>query len=155
MRLKALELRIPPAVVALIAAIGIWWLAGWASSLSSDIPFRKPLAALLIAAGFVAGFAGIFTFRVAHTTVDPRHPGAARVLVTGGIYRYTRNPMYVGIVLVLLAWVVFLGNILSLLMVALFVVYLNRFQIIPEERALAENFGEQFLQYQKRVRRWI
>ena len=153
--MKALELRIPPPVVALVAAIGIWWLAGWAGSLIVDMPLRKPLAALLVAAGFFAGFAGIFMFRVAHTTVDPRHPDAARVLVTGGIYRYTRNPMYVGIVLILLAWVVFLGNVLSLLMVALFVLYLNRFQIIPEERALAQHFGDQFLQYQSQVRRWI
>lgn len=153
--MKALELRIPPAVVALIAALGIWLLSGWTPFLIVDLPLRKPLAALLVACGGISGFAGIFMFRATHTTVDPRHPSAARVLVTGGIYRFTRNPMYFGIVLILMAWVVFLGNFLSLILVALFVVYMNRFQILPEERALAENFGDPYRQYQQQVRRWV
>ncbi len=79
---------------------------------------------MLVIAGGIAGFAGIFTFRTSHTTVDPRTPEAARVLVTVGIYRFTRNPMYpmyLGILLILLGWLVFLGNLLSLLMLPLFV----------------------------------
>ncbi|MGQ7843247.1 methyltransferase family protein [Granulosicoccus sp. 3-233] len=153
--MKALELRIPPAVVALIAAIGIWLLSGWTPFLAIDFPLRKPLAVLLALCGGLSGFVGIFGFRVAHTTVDPLYPATARALVTGGIYRYTRNPMYVGIVLILLAWVVFLGNFLSLVMVGLFVTYMNRFQILPEEKALTEKFGDQYRQYRQQVRRWI
>ena len=101
--MNALELRIPPAVVALVAAVGMWLLSGLLSFLAFDLPARAPLASLLVIAGGISGFVGIFGFRCAHTTVDPRTPGAARVLVTAGIYRFTRKPMYVGIFLILLA----------------------------------------------------
>ncbi len=150
-----LELRIPPAVVALVAAIGMWLLSGLVSFLAFDLPAKALLASLLVIAGGIAGFVGIFSFRVAHTTVDPRTPGAARVLVTAGIYRFTRNPMYVGIFIILLAWFVFLGNLLSIVMLPLFVLYMNRFQIVPEERTLAEKFGDDYLKYQQDVRRWL
>ena len=153
--MNALELRIPPAVVALIAALAIWLLSGWTQFLAVDIPMRKPLAGLLVVGGGLTGFVGIFTFRVMHTTVDPRYPASARVLVTSGIYRFTRNPMYLGIALILTAWVIFLSNFLSLIVVALFVSYMNRFQILPEERALAHNFGDPYRRYQQKVRRWI
>ncbi len=153
--MSTLELRIPPAVVALVAAIGMWLLSGLVSFLTFDLPARALLASLLVIAGGIAGFVGIFSFRVAHTTVDPRVPGAARVLVTAGIYRFTRNPMYVGIFLILLAWLVFLGNLLSIVMLPVFVLYMNRFQIVPEERALTEKFGDEYLRYQQDVRRWL
>ena len=153
--MNTLELRIPPAVVALVAAIGMWLLSGLMAFLAVDLPARALLASLLVIAGGIAGFVGIFSFRVAHTTVDPRTPGAARILVTSGIYRFTRNPMYLGIVLILLAWLVFLGNLLSIVMLPLFVLYMNRFQISPEERALTEKFGDEYLRYQQEVRRWL
>ena len=153
--MNAMELRIPPAVVALVAAIGMWLLSGLMGFLTFDLPARAPLASLLVIAGGISGFVGIFTFRVAHTTVDPRTPEAARVLVTSGIYRFTRNPMYLGIVLILVAWLVFLGNLLSIIMLPLFVLYMNRFQISPEERALTEKFGDEYLNYQLEVRRWL
>ena len=153
--MSALELRIPPAVVALIAAIGMWLLSGMMSFLDFDLPARTLLSSLLVIAGGVAGFVGIFSFLCAHTTVDPRTPEAARVLVTAGIYRFTRNPMYVGIFLILLAWLVFLGNLLSIIILPLFVVYMNRFQIVPEERTLTAKFADEYLKYQQEVRRWL
>ncbi len=153
--MSALELRVPPAVVALLTAIGMWLLSGMMTFLTFDLPARTLLSSLLVIAGGVAGFVGIFSFRCAHTTVDPRTPEAARVLVTAGIYRFTRNPMYVGIFLILLAWLVFLGNLLSIVMLPLFVLYMNRFQIVPEERTLTEKFGDEYLKYQEEVRRWL
>ena len=153
--MNALELRIPPAVVALVAAIGMWLLSGLVVFLDVDLPARVPLSSMLVIAGGIAGFVGIFIFRASHTTVDPRTPDAARVLVTVGIYRFTRNPMYVGILLILLGWLVFLGNLLPIVMLPLFVLYMNRFQIVPEERALMAKFGDEYLKYQQRVRRWL
>lgn len=153
--MKALELKIPPAVVALVVAICMWYLSALINFLAVELPARKALSIMLLFAGGVSGFAGIFAFRHAHTTVDPRLPGNARVLVTSGIYRLTRNPMYLGIVLILVAWLIFLGNLLPIVMLPVFVQYMNRFQIFPEERALKENFGEQYLDYCKNVRRWF
>ncbi|MFL6647317.1 MAG: methyltransferase family protein, partial [Sulfurifustaceae bacterium] len=89
------------------------------------------------------------------TTKDPRHPERATALVTGGIYRITRNPMYLGLALVLVGWGIFLSNVLSLLGVVVFLGYLNRFQIVPEERALEARFGEAYRQYKQTVRRWL
>jgi protein-S-isoprenylcysteine O-methyltransferase Ste14 len=92
---------------------------------------------------------------VSHTTVNPTTPNGTTSLVTSGVYRYTRNPMYVGFGLALLAVVVYLGSIASSLVLPLYVVYMNRFQIRPEERMLLEKFGEPFATYLRNVRRWL
>ncbi|ASJ75104.1 methyltransferase family protein [Granulosicoccus antarcticus] len=153
--MKALELKIQPPVLALITAIGMWFLSALMAFLSIDLPGREALSILLLITGGVAGFAGIFAFRHAHTTVDPRTPSATRVLVTIGIYGLTRNPMYLGILLILVAWLIFLGNLLPIVLLPLFVLYMNRFQIAPEERVLREKFGDEYAEYQNKVRRWL
>ncbi|MEO6986903.1 MAG: isoprenylcysteine carboxylmethyltransferase family protein [Paralcaligenes sp.] len=99
--------------------------------------------------------AGIIAFKRAQTTVDPRRPGSASTLVTSGIYRLTRNPMYLGILLVLIAWAIFLGNGLSLLFAFALAMYIHRYQIRPEERFLQEKFGADFARYKAKVRAWI
>jgi len=98
---------------------------------------------------------GILSFRRVRTTVNPTRPDEASVLVSTGIYRVTRNPMYVGLLLVLVAWAVFLASAWALLGVAGFVLYMNRFQIAPEERALSRLFGSEYASYKARVRRWL
>ena len=75
--------------------------------------------------------------------------------LTTGLYRVTRNPMYLGMLLVLFGWAVFLSNLAALLIAPLFALYITRFQIIPEERVLAEKFGAAFMAYQSQVRRWL
>jgi len=97
----------------------------------------------------------LIAFRQSHTTVDPVHPERASTLVVGGVYRFTRNPMYLGFALLLLAWVVYLSAWLGVLVIALFVAYMNRFQIKAEERALESQFGQAFREYKKSVRRWL
>ena len=82
-------------------------------------------------------------------------PGLATSIVTTGVYRLSRNPMYVGFLLMLAAWGVFLANVLSVLLLPLFVVYLNRFQIISEENALLAKFGDDYARYLRSVRRWV
>jgi protein-S-isoprenylcysteine O-methyltransferase Ste14 len=98
---------------------------------------------------------GVVAFRRAQTTVDPIKASSASVLVSGGIYRFTRNPMYLSLLLALLAWAVFLSNPLALRFLPVYVLYINRFQIIPEECILASLFGTGYSAYKESVRRWM
>jgi protein-S-isoprenylcysteine O-methyltransferase Ste14 len=107
----------------------------------------------LVGIGFSA--AGVLAFRRARTTVNPTTPEKATALVSSGAYRITRNPMYVGLAWVLVAWAVFLSSGWALLGVVAFVLYIGRFQIAPEERALAQLFGSEYAAYRARVRRWL
>jgi protein-S-isoprenylcysteine O-methyltransferase Ste14 len=113
------------------------------------------LAALIAAAAIAIGIAGIIAFRRHGTTVHPMHPETASTVVETGIYRYTRNPMYLGLAALLAAWGVWLANGLALVLLPGFVACLTRFQILPEERAMLGNFGAQYADYMTRVRRWL
>jgi protein-S-isoprenylcysteine O-methyltransferase Ste14 len=116
---------------------------------------RVPVAAVLIAIGAAIGIGGVMSFRRANTTVNPLKPETTAALVSTGVYSFTRNPMYLGMLLVLLAWALYLSSIWSFVGPVLFVSYITRFQIVPEERVLARLFGPPFAEYKKRVRRWI
>lgn len=105
--------------------------------------------------GLVACTLGWIEFRRAKTTVNPTKPESSSTLVKTGIYRGTRNPMYLGFLLMLAGWAIFIGNVLSLLGLPAFAFYMNQFQIKPEERALASIFGDEFRAYRSNVRRWI
>ena len=99
---------------------------------------------------------GVALFRGAGTTVNPTTPDKVSSLVITGIYRVSRNPMYVGFLLFLVAWGIFLSHLLSLLLFpTIFIVYMNHFQIPQEEKALKRLFGEEFTSYKKEVRRWL
>ena len=149
-----LETKIPPPLVGLVFALFIWWLAP-ANSWFLPESTRQVLGVILLLTGigFVVG--GGISFRRAKTTVNPLKPETASVLVTSGVYSYTRNPMYLGLAIILLAWTLYLGAPGGMVAVAGFVAYIQRFQIIPEERAMAQLFGEQFIIYCGKVRRWI
>ena len=105
--------------------------------------------------GLFVMLAGVLSFRRMKTTVNPLQPGAATALVTGGVYRYTRNPMYLGMLLLLIGWAVYLSSPIALIGVLVFWFYISRFQIRPEERALAKLFGDGFSDYASRVRPWL
>ena len=153
--MHALELKVPPVAVVLVAA-GLMWLVAWAApALGFGNPFRIPVAVSLVVAGAVTSALGVVSFRRAGTTVNPMKPDTASSLVAEGIYRLTRNPMYLGFLVALLGWAVFLSSIPAFLVLPAFVLYMNRFQIEPEERALAARFGESFTQYEASVRRWL
>ncbi len=149
------ELRIPPAVVALLAALLMTLLARSATGLHWPAPVRFGGALLLFALGAAVAVAGVREFRRASTTVNPMTPAAASALVRSGIYRHTRNPMYLGMLLMLAGWVVWLASIAAGAVLPAFVLYMNRLQIVPEERALASRFGRDFEEYRRSVRRWI
>ncbi len=155
--MSSLELKVPPPIVALCVALFMWLASRFAPSIGLPLAWgiRAGIAAVLVAAGLGISTAGVVSFRRAKTTINPTKPATTSSLVSGGVYRYTRNPMYLALALYLLAWTVFLSNVLALLFVPLFVVYINRFQIDPEERALLALFGSEYSTYREKVRRWL
>lgn len=150
-----LELRVPPVVVTAAFAGLLWLAAVLTPSLAVSVPGRAAVAVVFLAVGAAVALAGAVAFRRASTTVNPVHPERTSSLVTSGIYRTTRNPMYLGLLLVLIGWGVWLAYTLSLVIVPLFVAYMNRFQIEPEERALRATFGKTFASYARATRRWL
>ncbi|HEX8963646.1 MAG TPA: isoprenylcysteine carboxylmethyltransferase family protein [Rhodocyclaceae bacterium] len=153
--MKALELKIPPPVLALAVAFGIWLIARAWPGFGFAFPGQNIAAAVLAGAGIAFALAGVAAFHRANTTHHPMRPHDTATLVTTGPYRVSRNPMYVGVLAALAAWALFLGSALGFVLLPLLVAYLNRFQIGPEERVLAGKFGEEFVAYQRAVRRWI
>lgn len=153
--MKFLELKIPPPAVALLMAIAMWGLAPPLSLLALPTQLRVALAVLLALLGFVIAFSGVVSFRRAKTTITPLKPEAASALVTSGVYRYTRNPMYLGLTAALVGWALYLSSAWALLGPLAYAIYITRFQIMPEERALQSLFGSHFSDYQQRVRRWL
>lgn len=153
--LDRLELIVPPPAVTLAIGVLMWLLARWLPALQFALPLRGVLASVLAIAGFALLGACALQFRRAGTTVNPMKPQKASALVQGGFYRFSRNPIYLADALILVGWGLWLSNFASLAAIALFVVYLNRFQIEPEERALHKAFGAEFDAYRRRVRRWV
>ena len=126
-----------------------------APTLSFRVPGRIGVALALAVLGVGSAIAGMIAFRQHHTTVNPLTPSASSAIVTGGIYRVSRNPMYLGFLLVLAGWAVYVSNAGAVLLLAAFVAYLTRYQIEPEERALVAKFGSRYAEYMSRVRRWL
>ena len=152
---SSLELKIPPPLVFAMAAVLMWAIEWAIPALNLGLPGREPAAIIAALAGCVAIVAGVVEFRRLRTTVNPRRPGAASLLVVSGVYQMTRNPMYLGLALTLLGWAIFLSNPVSLVVLAAFVGYMNRFQIGPEEKVLESLFGEAFTSYRQKVHRWL
>lgn len=153
--MTALELRVPPVIVVAASAGLMWLVAALAPVPALKLPGRAGVALAFVVVGAAVALAGVVAFRRAATTVNPVRPDAASSLVTSGIYRVTRNPMYLGLLLALVGWAVWLAHPLALLVVPLFAAYIGRFQIGPEERALRARFGEAFEAYARRTRRWL
>ena len=150
-----LRLRIPPLAVASFAAGLSWFTAHLVPAVNFEFPGRVELAATIGLLGVIFSVLGVVSFRRARTTVNPLTPDATTALVVSGVYRVTRNPMYLGFLLFLLAEIVWLAHPVALLVGPAFVLYLNRYQIVPEEDALQTRFGAEFQTYATQVRRWI
>jgi protein-S-isoprenylcysteine O-methyltransferase Ste14 len=141
--------------VGLLFAAGMWAVAHVPPLLQLPMAVRLLAAVALGAIGIAIAIGGVMSFRRAKTTVNPLKPETSAVLVSTGVYSFTRNPMYLGMVSVLFGWAAYLSSIWSLLGPVLFALYITRFQIVPEERALERLFGAPFAEYKKRVRRWL
>jgi len=150
-----LELKIPPVGAALIAAGMMWLTARATPSISPRIEHGAIVAACFFLCGVALGVAGIVSFHRAKTSVHPMNLKLTSALVTGGAYRFSRNPMYLGIAIALVGWGIYLSNVIAPVFVVAFICYMNRFQILPEERSLERQFGEQFKNYKHQVRRWL
>ena len=153
--MPSLELKIPPPVVGLACAATMWFLSSVTPTL--DIPSATRIAGSIVIALIGAAFdlAGLARFLRAKTTVNPLKPAKTTALVTSGVYRITRNPMYVGMLLLLMAWALFLAAPLAIAGPLLFFAWIDRFQIAPEERVLERLFGDDYAAYRQQVRRWL
>jgi len=150
----ALEYKVPPPLIGALCALLMWLICGM-PSLTGRPPLLLVPALALVVLGLTVDAAGVLSFRRARTTVNPFAPERTVNIVSSGIYRLSRNPMYLGMVCILTGWAVWLWQVQAVLGVVLFVTWITRFQIIPEERVLTQKFGTEYRQYRQRVRRWV
>ena len=153
--MQRLEHMVPPPLVALIVALGMWGAARAYAPLDLPVTLRIGLALLVGAAGLAVAVTGFLTFRRLGANIDPLHIDRGDVLVTSGVYRFTRNPMYLGMTLVLCGYALWLARPISALGPVLFVAFITWLQILPEERAMRAKFGAAYEAYMRATRRWI
>ena len=153
--MSSLELRVPPPVVAVLGGALMWLAARALPALGFHLPARAALALTIGAVGVLIGVVAFLQFWRVGTTPDPRKPHESAKLVVNGMYRWSRNPMYLGDVVLLGAWALWLANAAPFVLLPLFVIYINRFQIAPEERALQARFDPAYSEYRAAVRRWL
>lgn len=153
--MQSLELKIPPPVITLTIAVAMWGISLAASPTEAPTLFGKAVAAAIALLGGGVSLSGMLAFRRVGTTYSPHRPERTSSLVATGAYRRTRNPMYVGLLFVLIAWSVYLFSAWSLIGPVFFVLYIGRFHIAPEERVLAAKFGSDYVEYCTQVRRWL
>ncbi|MFQ3251245.1 MAG: protein-S-isoprenylcysteine O-methyltransferase Ste14 [Glaciecola sp.] len=153
--MKGLELRIPPAAVAILLVMAMWGINQVTPSIAISWPIRIAVVVLMLVVSISILLLSIREFSKAKTTLTPLEPERASALLQSGVFAFTRNPIYLAQLICLIAFAVILANAFALLGAVLFYFYLTEFQIKPEERALKECFGEEYLAYLNRVRRWL
>lgn len=153
--MSSLDLKIPPLAVCLIFAGAISAMGHYVPSANLPFPGHEMVAVAAVLVGVAVGAAAIVQFRRVHTTVNPLVPDGASTFVVAGVYRYSRNPMYLGMAVALFGVAAWWSTLAGYGLVPLFCIYLTRYQIKPEERALRARFHDSFLAYSATVRRWI
>ena len=148
-------IKIPPPVIGLLCAGTMWLLASHLPLYSFNLSWLVPLAVLVAVIAVAVDLSALWSFRKAKTTINPLTPGKTSTVVTHGIYRYSRNPMYVGMLGLLIAFALYLGKVSPWLIPPLFIWMITINQIVPEEKALEQLFGEHYRQYKNTVRRWL
>ena len=152
--MKALELKVHPPIVLLVCLAMVYGLSHYLPLLAMP-SILSGLYWYVAGTGVLLALAGIWEFRKAKTTINPTSPEKTRYLVSGGIYRVTRNPMYLGMLFILVAAIFKLGNYYGFIALPLFILYITQFQIKPEEDMIERIFAEEYLQYKNKVRRWL
>jgi len=150
-----LRLKVPPVAQALLCILAMWMLDRHLPLLSLEIPCRPIVAAIFVISGGWVGITGIVSFRKEKTTVNPRTPDKTGSLVSKGIYRYSRNPMYLGVLSILFGIALIFGALSAFLPIPFFIWSMTHLQIEPEEETLAVLFGKSYLDYKEKVRRWL
>ena len=148
-----MKTKIPPPVVTLVSALLIFFSKELFPSYAFD--YQSMLSIGVFISGLMILVSAVSLFKKKETTVNPMSHEKASSLVVDGVFKYTRNPMYLGMSVVLLSISIQFNLIGGLLIISLFVTYITVFQIIPEEEAMEENFGEEYLSFKKSTRRWI
>jgi len=155
MKLSSLETKVPPPIVAALTGFGMWGLRRALPAADTPPMGGHRIAIAIVLVGVITVVSGMLAFRRARTTINPVNIAKTSSLVSTGIYRITRNPMYLGLTIVLAGWAFDLGSAMTLVGPMLFVAYISVFQIAPEERMLLGIFGDEYRTYARRVRRWI
>lgn len=148
-------LRVPPLIVAGLMAVFMWLLATYVPLVLVVFAGQWIIALIFALFGAQLAIASVRALHDNETTVNPLQPDTTSALVTSGVFRLSRNPIYLGFLSALIGFAIWLGALTSILVLPFFVWYMNRFQIRPEEAALRARFGEEFEQYISQVRRWI
>ena len=152
-KINMLKIKIPPPIIAL-AFVVILYIS---SVLMARFTFEGQSFFALFT--FISGLGCVLSasiqFRKVNTTVNPLDPESASHLVVDGIFKYTRNPMYVGLCVAILAFGIYVGAWLVFILLPLFVISINYLQIVPEEIAMQKLFGDEYISYCNSVRRWI
>lgn len=151
-----LELKVPPPLQLVTAVLLLWGIGYLFPKFGFELAYRGVIAVCLLVLGAAIAASGVLAFRIHKTTINPLKPERSSMVVRTGIYRFSRNPMYLGMLLVLVGVAVVVSNLMACMVVLpLFMGYMTRFQIIPEERALAAKFGADFAVYLREVGRWV
>ncbi|MCP4187497.1 MAG: isoprenylcysteine carboxylmethyltransferase family protein [Gammaproteobacteria bacterium] len=147
--------KLLPIAYVIIFAVLMYVAAVVTDTLDISLATHWPVIVAIFVAGTLIILIGGYQFKAASTTVNPLRPEESTQLVTTGIYQFSRNPMYVGFFLFLLAWAVLLGSLMVVLVLPLFILLITKVQILPEEEVLQRKFGENYINYKGRVRRWV
>ena len=150
-----IELKIPPPIIALISATLMWHISKITNVYSYSPDLLAPYSIALLILGLSIDITALISFRLSQTTINPMKPSNTSQLVNTGIYKLSRNPMYLGLFCTLCAWAMWLGDALNLAVLFIFIYYITHFQIIPEEKILEKIFPEEFESYKSKVRRWL
>ena len=149
---KYLKTKIPPPIVTLLC-IGIIYL--FENKIEYSQPYFKAIGIIFLILGFIIIFLAVLKFIKIKTTVDPTRPHKTSNLVISGIYKITRNPMYLGMLFLIMAYTIYTNNVVGSITIPIFIFYINKFQIEPEEIEMRKKFGESFENYCKKVNRWL
>ncbi|AVL71701.1 methyltransferase family protein [Oligella urethralis] len=153
--MKALELLLPPPLIAFLSALLMYFVAKPLPIIHITWQAKLIISTLLMLLALTIGLSAIIAFVRHKTTANPKRPSASTKLVMTGIYRYSRNPMYLAILCLLLAWAVYLQSLFASIGIIFYLLYITRFQIMPEERVLGSKFKAEFSAYKQQVRRWL
>jgi protein-S-isoprenylcysteine O-methyltransferase Ste14 len=150
-----MELKVIPVLQVFIALLLMATLKIVMPGLSLIWPGHISISLLLLSVGVFIGVWAIVAFRRHKTTVNPTKPEASSTIVNSGIYAFSRNPMYLAMLISLISFAYYIQHLASVPVILLFIGYMTRFQIIPEERMLTKIFGQVYIDYQLKVRRWL
>ncbi len=150
-----LALKVPPVAQFIIIVLAMYGVSRMSIALHFSLAGSTWFAIIFAAIGLGLGAMGVAEFKKAQTTANPQAPEKVSALVTSGVYQYTRNPMYLGLTIILCGWGLYLSSLLVFGLIVVFILYISRFQIQAEEQVMAQKFGSPYQDYLIQVRRWI